>query len=660
MKRASLSHRTSRQRAADVYGWWWWRSPNRPHVIDRTFIDMLDEIPAGSRGLDLGSRSRVRPDALTVDVVDEPGVDVVADGHSLPFPDGSFDYVWCNAVLEHVKNPFRVAAEIERVVCPGGLVFVQVPFLENVHGWPDDYFRYTPNGLRQLFPSLDELAAGVSAGPSQVVPDVLQYYASGFADIQEGSLLLNLYTVAIGTLLLPLRYLDRALRHRPSYWKWSRAYYMVAQKPPSGLPAERGGRAVFLTPRGVGEGFEEIMRLRTREMVEALRRAGIDVWAVDAEGPAPPGLEAFDPDFLVAPNLNYVLQGALQDDSLVNRIDRPPVMLWDDPLGALSLWLIIRRGGTLGWLNEPGDAGDPLESFRSMMAAPGARHFSWDTGHIEAAVELGLAPSDAIEWYPIATFRPFLEQGRRGPVEPRVDVAFAGNVYESALGRSNFTGHPFYGPLAEAIRARKLADLSASGWELLRSEVARLSVGDRTEYGLEPTRAEYWDFYLYVVWLVLTTAVRVELLTKVERPVHMFGVFADPDSQELLRRHPNLVYAGHVSHFDELPRTFAETKVNVCISNGLIYSGVPSKLIDCLASGGFALVDPKDDLVRLFGPEIDAIVFRDADELNAKIEYYLGRPGERREIVETLRKTIEERCTLDRLFARVVAVAPRR
>jgi hypothetical protein len=239
-------------------------------------------------------------------------------------------------------------------------------------------------------------------------------------------------------------------------------------------------------------------------------------------------------------------------------------------------------------------------------------------------------------------------------------VSFAGNVYESALGRSNFTTHPFYGPLADAIRTRKLADLSASGWELLRAETGRLSKEERAEHGLEPSRPEFWDFYLYVVWLMLTTAVRIDLLTKVERPVHLYGLFADPESQELLARHPNLVYAGHVGHFEELPRTFAETKVNVCISNGLIYRGVPSKLIDCLASGGFALVEPKDDLVRLFGADIEAIVFRDGDELNAKIEYYLARPGERREIVETLRQTIEERCTLDRLFARVVAAAPTR
>jgi SAM-dependent methyltransferase len=647
--------------ATDVYAWWWWRSPNRPHIIDRTYIELLDSVPKGSRGLDLGSRSRVRPDAVTLDVIEANGVDVVGDGHDLPWFDNSLDYVWCSAVLEHVKNPFVVAAEITRVLRPGGLAFIQVPFLENVHSWPDDYFRYTPNGIRQLFPDLEEIACGVSAGPSQVLPDVLQYYATGFADIPERGLLLNLYVVAVGAFLLPLRYLDRRLKHRSAYWRWARAYYYVGRKPelaPSAYPVRC--RAVFLTPRVVGGGFEEIMRLRSREMVEALTGAGASVLTMETEGEAPSALDDFRPDFVTGPNLNYVLQAALSESSSFQRIGRPAVMLWDDPLGALSLWFSHRSGGRLGWLNERSDAGDLLEQFRAVMSAPQTQHFSWDSGHIDAAVELDLVTSDSVEWYPIATFEPFLSQGRQRGVAHRFDVAFAGNVYESAVRESNFTNHPGYGPLADQIRVRKLADLSASGWDLLRSEVSNLGESERSALGLEPSRTEFWDFYLYVVWLLLTTAVRVELLTQIQHQVHMFGVFADPDSQELLAAHRNLVYAGNVGHFDGLPRTFAETKINVCISNGLIYKGVPSKLVDCLASGGFALVDPKDDLVRVFGPDIEAIVFRSAEELNSKIEYYLARPDERREITETLRRVVATRCTLGDLFARVIRAAPTR
>ena len=47
----------------------------------------------------------------------------VADGESLPFPDSSFDLVYCCDVLEHVSDVARVVAESARVLRPGGLYF---------------------------------------------------------------------------------------------------------------------------------------------------------------------------------------------------------------------------------------------------------------------------------------------------------------------------------------------------------------------------------------------------------------------------------------------------------------------------------------------------------------------------------------------------------
>lgn len=52
---------------------------------------------------------------------------VIGDGCALPFPDKSFDVVFCNSVIEHLHtrdNQFRLAKEIERV---GRNVFVQTP-----------------------------------------------------------------------------------------------------------------------------------------------------------------------------------------------------------------------------------------------------------------------------------------------------------------------------------------------------------------------------------------------------------------------------------------------------------------------------------------------------------------------------------------------------
>ena len=53
-----------------------------------------------------------------------------ADGHRLPFADSSFDRVWGNAVLHHL-DPWTAAAELFRVIRPGGWAVFCEPWGEN-------------------------------------------------------------------------------------------------------------------------------------------------------------------------------------------------------------------------------------------------------------------------------------------------------------------------------------------------------------------------------------------------------------------------------------------------------------------------------------------------------------------------------------------------
>jgi len=73
--------------------------------------------------------------------------DVFADGALLPFRDDTFDTVLLLEVLEHVAHPAQVLAEIHRVLKPGGVLLMSMPFLYPLHDAPHDYQRFTAPGL---------------------------------------------------------------------------------------------------------------------------------------------------------------------------------------------------------------------------------------------------------------------------------------------------------------------------------------------------------------------------------------------------------------------------------------------------------------------------------------------------------------------------------
>ena len=95
-------------------------------------------------------------DVVGVDMIPGDGVDRVLNMEDpLPADFGVFDHVECISVLEHSRQPWLLAANIERVLEPGGTLDLSVPFVWRVHGYPEDHWRFTVSGVRLLFPNID-------------------------------------------------------------------------------------------------------------------------------------------------------------------------------------------------------------------------------------------------------------------------------------------------------------------------------------------------------------------------------------------------------------------------------------------------------------------------------------------------------------------------
>jgi 2-polyprenyl-3-methyl-5-hydroxy-6-metoxy-1,4-benzoquinol methylase len=73
----------------------------------------------------------------------------------IPFPAGHFDYVLLLEVVEHLRNPYTVIPEINRIIKPNGSLIISTPNILNLKS----RLRFLFEGVYEYFrePPLDQL-----------------------------------------------------------------------------------------------------------------------------------------------------------------------------------------------------------------------------------------------------------------------------------------------------------------------------------------------------------------------------------------------------------------------------------------------------------------------------------------------------------------------
>lgn len=119
-------------------------------------LDLGGHAPLQKKGLRELTAQFAQTRYFCTDIVPAPGLDFLGDALSIPLLDGSVEAVTCRSVLEHVYEPNQVAREIFRVLQPGGVAFIYVPFLQAYHGVPGktgsvDCYRFSLDAIEYMF-----------------------------------------------------------------------------------------------------------------------------------------------------------------------------------------------------------------------------------------------------------------------------------------------------------------------------------------------------------------------------------------------------------------------------------------------------------------------------------------------------------------------------
>lgn len=201
---------------------------NDSSAVIRALTSLIDAQAADAVMINIGAgNTRLHPRMKTLEIHAGPGIDFVGSAEKLPFAEGSVDLIVTQEVLEHVPDPFQAMREIHRVLKIGGSAYVQLPFIIGYHPCPEDYWRFTEHGIRQLAEQAGFVAerAYVSVGP-----------ATGFYRIavEFGAILFSrpfpkLYKLMKGgtaLVLYPLKWLDRVLVGHPEADRIAGGYFV--------------------------------------------------------------------------------------------------------------------------------------------------------------------------------------------------------------------------------------------------------------------------------------------------------------------------------------------------------------------------------------------------------------------------------------------------
>ena len=240
--------------------------------------------------------------------------------------------------------------------------------------------------------------------------------------------------------------------------------------------------------------------------------------------------------------------------------------------------------------------------------------------------------------------------GNKSPAQYACDVSFVGSLYTDE--------HNYYDRLAdekdksvldEFIREQCFCyDRDLLGEALDTGELDMSLIQTKMEeQGLMLGEDYFADADELLKAVVLEKKVTVEergiLLNKVAEVFgekYRFNLYTASNLKQypLLKRH----YRGTVDYYTQMPLVFAHSRINLNLTLRSIHSGIPLRVLDIMACGGFVLTNRQPEIAEYFKEGQEIVTFGSVEECLDKITYYLGHEEERRMIATTGQRRVQE------------------
>ena len=251
--------------------------------------------------------------------------------------------------------------------------------------------------------------------------------------------------------------------------------------------------------------------------------------------------------------------------------------------------------------------------------------------------------------FPLAADRGMYKAAKKNRAEHDYicDISFVGGLYN---GEKNRLLHTKLSDYAEGyIEALHFAQKEICGYNLIADALPKQiaeEIVEKCEITLSD--AYMWDTIQMAadaVNMKLTARDREEVLTMLVEYFQFNGtvcegqpcvltLYSNSKLPKKLVGKSRLRCKGSVDYQTEMPLVFHNSKINLNITSRTIESGIPQRVFDILACGGFCLTNYQPEIAEIFEDGVELVMYTDMEDMLQKAEYYLTKEEERKQIAQ--------------------------
>ena len=131
---------------------------------------------------------------------------------------------------------------------------------------------------------------------------------------------------------------------------------------------------------------------------------------------------------------------------------------------------------------------------------------------------------------------------------------------------------------------------------------------------------------------------------------HKVHLYTSSDTKTV----PKVINKGHADPDNEMPYIFKCSKINLNITSKSIKTGLPLRIFDVLACGGFLITNYQSEIPMYFEDGVDLVTYDSLSDLENKVNYYLNHEEERLQIAKNGYEKIKNQYTYIHCLTKII------